>query len=127
MTVFNHLEVAAGISIIDQLAPKFIAMAAFLCLDVSTMVTHSETTNNPHEGLSDVLTKWFAGKSPLPTTWQVLLEILRDIKLGELAQEIEDFFNINRTPTTPPSLYLVRYFIVFSTTLIYLVTLFLLV
>ena len=74
MTAFNRLEVAAGISIIDQLAPKFIAMAAFLCLDASTMVTHSETTNNPHEGLSDVLTKWFAGKSPLPTTWQVLLE-----------------------------------------------------
>ena len=128
MTAFNRLEVAAGISIFDQLAPKFIAMAAFLCLDASTMVTHSETTNNPHEGLSDVLTKWFAGKSPLPTTLQVLLEILRDIKLGELAQEIEDFFNINRTPTTPPSLYLVCYFIVFSTTLIYsLVTLFVLV
>ena len=65
-------------------------------------------------------------ESSIPTTWQVLLEILRDIELGELAQKIEDFFNINRTPTTPPSLYLVRYFIVFSTTLIYLVTLFLL-
>ena len=76
MTALNRLEVAAGISILDQLAPKFIAMAAFLCLDVSTMVTHTETTNNPHEGLSGVLTKWFGRKSPLPTTWQVLLKIL---------------------------------------------------
>ena len=118
MTALNRLEVAAGIFIIDQLAPKFIAVATLLCLDASTIVTHSKTTNNPREGLSGVLTKWFAGKSPLPTTWQVLLEILRDIELGELAQEIEDFFNINRTPTTPPSLYLVCYFIVLSTTLI---------
>lgn len=109
MTALNRLEVAAGISIIDKLAPKFVAMTAFLCIDASTMVTHR---NNPHEELSGVFTKWFAGKSPLPTTWQVLLEILRDIELGELAQEIDDFFNINRTPTTLPSVYLVCCFII---------------
>jgi len=109
MTALNRLEVAAGISIIDKLAPKFVAMAAFLCIDASTMVTHR---NNPHEELSGVFTKWFADKSPLPTTWQVLLEMLRDIELGELAQEIDDFFNINRTPTTLPSVHLVCCFII---------------
>lgn len=109
MTALNRLEVAAGISIIDKLAPKFVAMAVFLCIDASTMVTHR---NNPHEELSGVFTKWFADKSPLPTTWQVLLEMLRDIELGELAQEIDDFFNINRTPTTLPSVHLVCCFII---------------
>ena len=97
MSALDRLELAAGISIYNQLAPKFLTIASALCLDDSALSTLSKSGNNPHKGLCDVLDRWLSGKSPLPPTWQVLLAILRDIKLEELAQEIDDFFNVNST------------------------------
>jgi len=95
----DRLELAAGISIHNRLASKFLAIASALCLDDPTLGS-----------LSDVFDRWLSGKSSLPPTWQVLLVILRDIKLEELAQEIDDFFNVNRTSL--PATYIVSCIIV---------------
>ena len=38
----------------------------------------------------EVLEKWVAGGSKNPVTWQILIQVLRDIELCTLAAEIEE-------------------------------------
>ena len=91
MSAFDRLEVA-GISIFNMLAPKFLSMALGLHFPVS-IFDNLRKENNPVEGSRAMMKAWLSGKSPLPPTWQVLLEKLQLIDMGELVQEMEHFFN----------------------------------
>ena len=103
MSALDHLEVA-GISIFNKLAPNFLSLASALHFPV--FISDSLTReNNPVEGSKAMMKVWLSGKSPLPPTWQVLLEKLQLIDMGELAQEIEQFFNTE--PVISPSASLV--------------------
>ena len=109
MSVFDRLEAIAGIFIYNQLAPEHLTMAEALKFDHSTF-NKLKMENNPGEGSKVVLKAWLSGKSALSPTWKVLLENLRTIQMGGLAQEIECFFNttpvtslVDRTPVNIPS------------------------
>ena len=91
MSALDRLEVA-GISIFNTLAPKFLSMALGLHFPVS-IFDNLRKENNPVEGSRAMMKAWLFGKSPLPPTWQVLLEKLQLIDMGELVQEMEHFFN----------------------------------
>ena len=103
MSALDHLEVA-GISIFNKLAPKFLSLASALHFPVS-ISDNLTRENNPVEGSRAMMKAWLSGKSPLLPTWQVLLEQLQFIDMGELAQEIEQFFNTE--PVISPSASLV--------------------
>ena len=91
MSALDHLEVA-GISIFNKLAPKFLSVATTRHFPVS-ISDNLTRENNPVEGSRAMMKAWLSGKSPLPPTWQVLLEKLQLIDMGELVQEMEHFFN----------------------------------
>ena len=100
MSALNRLERAAGIHIFNKLAPNFLNIASVLHFDEPTLDS-LRIENNPVEGSKSMLKAWVLGKSSLPSTWQVLLEKLKSINMGELVQEIEQFFST--TPVMSPS------------------------
>ena len=97
MSAFDRFEAIAGISIYNQLAPKYLTMATALKFDCSTF-NNLIMENNPVEGSKVVFKAWLSGKSALPPTWKMLLKKLHAIQMAGLAQEIEHFFNT--TPVT---------------------------
>ena len=100
MSALDCLEAVAGISIYNQLAPKYLTMAATLHLDQSTL-NNLRAENNPVEGTKTMFEAWLSGESSVPPTWKMLLEKLDNIQMGGLAQEIMQFFN--KTSVTTPS------------------------
>ena len=110
MSSLDRLEKGAGITIFNKLAPKFLEMALALEFDETTLDS-LKIENNPVEGTKDTMEAWLSGESFLPPTWQVLLEKLQVIEMGEVAQEIEHFFN--RISITSPSLFLVSHVLVY--------------
>lgn len=40
-----------------------------------------------------VVEQWIAGKSPRPPTWLSLFDILRELDMGELGQQIEEYLS----------------------------------
>ena len=104
MSALDRLEATACISIYTQLAPKYLALAAALHLNRSTL-TSLRAENNPVEGSKAMFKAWFSGKSSMPPTWKMLLKKLDSIQMGELGQEITSFFD--KTLVTSPSASLV--------------------
>ena len=39
------------------------------------------------------LETWLSGRSPRPSTWRSLLQVLREVGLEELCQQVEDCFH----------------------------------
>ena len=91
MSALARLEVV-GIPIFNKLVPKFLRIALALHLPAS-ITDNLRKENNPVEKSKAMMKAWVSGKSSLPSTWQALLELLQAADLGELAQEIEQFFN----------------------------------
>ena len=107
MSALDRLENVAGIPVFNKLAPKFLKMASALhfhelCLD------SLRTENNPVEGSKMMVKAWLSGESYLPPTWRKLL-MFHSIEIGEIAQKIEEFFNI--PPATSQSASLVGVFL----------------
>ena len=50
------------------------------------MGQHPEAINVNFE----ILQRWIQGKGKLPVEWATLIEVLRDIKLSELAHEMDE-------------------------------------
>ena len=104
MAALDCLEAMTGISICTQLASKYLALAAALHLNRSTL-TYLVSENNPVEGTKTMFEAWLLGDSFVAPTWKMLLEKLNNIQMGELAQEITCFFD--KTLVTSPSASLV--------------------
>ena len=104
MSAYDRLEAMAGISIYNQLAPKYLELAAALHLNRSTL-TSLRAENNPVEGSKAMFKAWLSGEGFLAPTWKILLEKLDNIQMGELAQVITFFFD--KTLVTSPSASLV--------------------
>ena len=104
MSALDRLEAMAGISIYTQLASEYLALAAALHLNHSTL-TSLRAENNPVEGSKAMFKAWLSDESSMPPTWKMLLEKLDNIQMGELAQEITSFFD--KTLVTSPSASLV--------------------
>ena len=47
-----------------------------------------ECRDNPEQIATKVLLEWIAGRGKLPVSWDTLIEVLRDIDLGTLADDI---------------------------------------
>ena len=101
MSALDRLEAVAGISIYNQLAPKYLTMAAALHLDHSTL-NNLRAEKNPAKTMFKA---WLSGKCSMPPTWKMLLKKLDNIQMGELGQEITSFFD--KTLVTSPSASLV--------------------
>ena len=117
MSSLDRLEKVAGIDIFSEIDEELLEMALALDLDKSTRDALSKK-NGMEEGSKAMMEAWLSGESPLSPTWQVLLQTLQAIQKGELAQEIEHFFNT--IPATSPSASLVIHVSVYQTGIMYL-------
>ena len=93
MSALDRLEKVAGIIIFKKLAPKFLEIASALHFHEST-VDSLTVERNPVEGLKAMFEAWLSGYSPLPPTWESLMEIFHTVQMEQLAQNIQHF---NRT------------------------------
>ena len=111
MSALDYLEKVALILIFNKLAQHLFKMAPELHFDESTL-DRITSENNPVEGSRLMMEAWLSSKSSPPPTWQVLLQKLRTFGMGEVAQEIEHFFN--RMSVTSPSASLVSHVLVYQ-------------
>ena len=103
MSSLDRLEKVVGIDIFSEIDEELLEMALALDLGKSTRDTLSKKIGM-EEGSKAMMEAWLSGESPLSPTWQVLLETLQAIEKGELAQEIENFFNRIPITSSLPSL-----------------------
>ena len=96
MSALDRLEKIAGIFIFNNLAPKFLNMASALHFQESTL-NNLKRESSSIEGAKSMFRAWLSGESSLPPTWEVLLEKLQAIDMGQLVQKIKKFFS--RTPS----------------------------
>ena len=83
----------SGISTFIKLAPKFFVIATALRL-YPDVLKEIEKENNQSKGLKHAFEAWLSGKSSLPPTWGTLLNMLRSIKMEDLADDIyKNFFS----------------------------------
>jgi len=99
MSALDRLEKVAGIIIFNKLAPKFLEIASALHFHEST-VDSLTVESNPAEGLKAMFEAWLSGYSPLPPTWQSLMEIFHTVQMEQLAQNIQHFFNRTVVPSS---------------------------
>ena len=104
MSALDCLEKVAGISIINKLAKMFLDNKLTSELPFNEQI-FGLFKNNPVEGSKIMLNRWVSTNGHPPPTWQELLNLFRDNQMGEVAQEIEDYFN--KVSATSPSVSLV--------------------
>ena len=102
MSALDRLEKVAGIIIFKKLAPKFLEIATALHFHEST-VDSLTLESNPVKGLKAVFEAWLSGYSPLPPTWESLIEIFHTVQMEQLAQNIQHFFNRTVVPSSSAS------------------------
>ena len=104
MSALDCLEKVAGISIINKLAEKFQDNKMTSDLPFNEQIVRA-FKNNPVKGSKVMLKAWVSTKGYPPPTWQELLKRFRSNQMGEVAQEIERYFN--KVSATSPSVSLV--------------------
>ena len=103
MSAIDCLEKVAGVSIINKLAKQFLDNKLRSELPFNEQILGT-LKNNPVEGSKVMLETWLSEGYP-PPTWQELLKIFWGNQMGEVAQEIERYFN--KVSATSPSVSLV--------------------
>ena len=104
MSALDCLEKVAGISIVNKLAKKFLDNKLTSKLPFSEQIFRM-FKNNPVEGSKIMLKTWVSTKGHPPPTWRELMKLFQDNQMGEVVQEIEDYFN--KVSATSPSVSLV--------------------
>ena len=84
MSSLSRLEEGAGIKIVTSLAEIPAQLAAVLGVRLMT---------GEEQQVEVVIGKWESGQSQHPITWRSLLDILKELKLEDLSQEIEDYMH----------------------------------
>ena len=79
--------------IIDEMAPKWKRVGRMLKFSTSCMETITSSCGNDTECCDKLLSQWLQGqnddKDHCPKTWETLLEVMRDVRLAELADRLE--------------------------------------
>ena len=80
------------INIAEKISTKYHDFGLFLLDDHNgNRVRNIECKhrNDPERINKEILWEWTTGRGKQPVSWKTLIEVLRDIKLGTLASEIE--------------------------------------
>ena len=93
ISALDRLEAMTGISIYNQLAPRYFTMVVKLLHLDHSIHNKLKRKNNPLDGSKAIFKAWFSGESTLPPTWKILLQILQALQMRELAQKIQYFFD----------------------------------
>ena len=95
ISVLERLEACTGINIFREVAPKYQWLIGCILLHMNTAREAIRFQNSVVRG-KFIFEQWLTGKSHLhqPAKWQVLFEVLRDMELGWLAQEMEDWLRM---------------------------------
>ena len=92
MRALKHLEKAIPVSIFNQLVPNYLNLAKILQFDESMCNSLGDMKDTPAEACRAVFEEWLTQATP-PPTWKNLVESLRNLGMGEVANCIEVFFN----------------------------------
>ncbi len=87
MNSLRALEEMAGIEILTKLAQHQEKFARIVLNARQQSKLEGET-----ERLEAIIDQWKSAKSRYPPTWHSLLGVLNLLNLGELGQQIEDYF-----------------------------------
>ena len=96
ISVLERLETCTGINIFREVALKCHELIGHIWLQPQ-WAHQSWLTLSPTERGKKVLEQWLDSRANilrLPATWGMLFRVLRDLELGELAQQIEDWLRM---------------------------------
>ena len=82
------------IYIVDEMAPKWKRVGRMLKFSEANIESIGTTNRGePEECCEELLSQWLQGHNDTndsrPKTWETLLEVMRDARLGELADKIK--------------------------------------
>ena len=83
---------SGSINVLEQIGAHYRELGVLLLNDTNGTVTQAIMGQHP-EAINvnfEILQRWIQGKGKLPVEWTTLIEVLRDIKLSELAHEMEE-------------------------------------
>ena len=86
-----HFKTAAG-SILEQIGIHYWDLGVRLLNDTTGAVTQAVIKQYHYDATEinrEILQRWIQGKGKSPVEWATLVEVLKDIRLSELAREIE--------------------------------------
>ena len=91
ISVLERLETCTGINIFREVAPKYQWLIGCILLHTN-LAEEAVRIPSPVERSKFIFEKWLAGKGYLhqSATWEILFGLLRDMELGQLAQDMED-------------------------------------
>ena len=88
---------ADSINVLEQIGPHYREFGALLLEDAAGAVTEAIVIKHNRDAKAinwEILCKWIEGKGKQPVEWSTLVEVLRDIRLSELANETEQTLKI---------------------------------
>ena len=82
---------SGSINVPEQIGAHHIELGVLLLNDTNGTVTQAIMEQHPKAfNINfEILQRWIQGKGKLPVAWATLIEVLRDIKLSELAHQVE--------------------------------------
>ena len=88
-----YLEKAIPISIFNSLAPKYLSLAEILQFSNHIYNALKEQHMTPDKGCQAVFEEWIGCGCLLSPTWSNLLDVLRKLEMGKIADCIAKFFS----------------------------------
>ena len=83
------------VNIFQEIGTCYSALGPLLLKDGTGAVTEAIISNHRRDADAinhEILTQWLWGKGKHPVTWSTLIDVLKDIKLSELAEVIQEGF-----------------------------------
>lgn len=86
-----------SINVLEQIGPHYREFGTLLLEDAAGAVTEAIITKHNRDAKAinwEILRNWIEGKGKKPVEWSILVKVLKDIRLSELANEMEQTLKI---------------------------------
>ena len=88
--LLNFKDGTSKINITSRISTKYFDFGIQLLHDFNYVKSLEQQYNRDSEKINThILQKWLGGTGRKPISWATLVDVLRDIQLGELADQIE--------------------------------------
>ena len=88
---------ADSINVLEQIGSHYREFGVLLLEDTAGAVTEAIVTKHKCDAKAinlEILRNWLEGKGKKPVEWSTLVKVLKDIRLSELANEMEQTLQI---------------------------------
>ena len=96
-------SLGSTINIVEQIGTHYSTLGPLLLNDVTGVVTSAIVSQYQLNAVAinqEILTRWCQGQGKKPVSWSTLTDVLKEVRLSELSQMIQDSLTKSTTPTS---------------------------